>query len=166
MGGDAGIQRDNRHPCKTSQRTGHTAPSSKYFALGKPRHVLRIGIAHGVDDPWFVDRLGVRLWAPPGIEYSEGLTVHEVLIPGACPIEGAQVFAFENAKKPEVAFSTRSRRRRVGHLRQLSELDPLRRLFLPGSPNDAGDGFRAHADWRALGAPDGPRGAKGLRPAA
>ena len=72
--------------------------------LGKVKHVLRIGAFHGADDPYFKERFGAKLWAPPGTTYADGTKVDEELRPGHCPIDGAQVFAFEKGQKPEVAL--------------------------------------------------------------
>jgi hypothetical protein len=72
--------------------------------LGKVKHVLRIGAFHGADDPYFKERFGATLWAPPGTTYESGTAIDEELRPGHCPIEGAQVFAFEKGKRPEVAL--------------------------------------------------------------
>lgn len=73
-------------------------------ALGRVRHVLRIGAAHGLDDPYYVERYRPLLWAPPGTQHRAGLTADRALVPGAAPLEGATVFAFARARRPEVAI--------------------------------------------------------------
>lgn len=72
--------------------------------LGRPRHLLRIGAFHGADDPWFVHRFGMTLWAPPGTRYEGGQRIDEALAPGHCPLEGTQVFSFDHGHKPELAL--------------------------------------------------------------
>lgn len=73
-------------------------------ALGKPTHLLRIGAFHGADDAYFAQRWGMTVWAPPGTEHGRGLTTKHELVAGSSPIEGARVFPFAHAKKPEVAL--------------------------------------------------------------
>lgn len=72
-------------------------------ALGTVRHVVRLGPFHGLDDPWYVHRYGATLWVPPRTKPGDGGAVRE-LGPGSCPIEGATVFTFEKARKPENAL--------------------------------------------------------------
>jgi hypothetical protein len=66
--------------------------------LGKVKHVLRTGFFHGTDDPYFKHRFGATMWAAP--KTGEG---YEALDTKNSPLEAAQIFAFENGKKPEVA---------------------------------------------------------------
>lgn len=70
--------------------------------LGKVKHLLRIGAFHGADDPYYKDRFGLTLWAPPGTRHAGALKTDEELVPGHGPIRGSQVFRFEKAKRPEV----------------------------------------------------------------
>jgi hypothetical protein len=69
--------------------------------LGKVEHVVRVGHFHGLDDPYYVDRFGATLWAPPGIH---GLTGARELGPGKTPIEGSTVFLFEKGKIGEAVI--------------------------------------------------------------
>lgn len=73
-------------------------------ALGTPRHVVRIGFAHGADDAWMVHRFGVTSWAPAGMPPVGDHAAGEELKEGSCPVEGASVFAFTNGRSPEVAL--------------------------------------------------------------
>ncbi len=72
--------------------------------LGKVTHVLRIGAFHGIDDPYTKQRFGAQLWAPPGTKPRGGVAAEQELRPGHSPLEGAQVFAFERGRQPEVAI--------------------------------------------------------------
>lgn len=72
--------------------------------LGTVKHVLRIGAFHGADDPYFKERFGAKVWAPPGVTYASGLKIDEELRAGQCPIADAKVFAFEKGERPEVAL--------------------------------------------------------------
>lgn len=66
--------------------------------LGNVKHVIRTGFFHGADDPYFKHRFGATLWAGP--KTGDG---YEALDTKNSPLEGAQIFRFENAKEPEVA---------------------------------------------------------------
>lgn len=80
------------------------AGEAQLEALGKVKHVVRIGAFHGADDPWFVHRFGATLWAPPGTRHKGEVATDRELVPGQSPIEGSTVFAFERAKRPEAAL--------------------------------------------------------------
>ncbi len=71
--------------------------------LGKLKHVVRVGMFHGADDPYFVERYGATLWAPKGAELQPGLTAKEIA-PGSSPLDGARVFRFDKARGSEVAI--------------------------------------------------------------
>lgn len=71
--------------------------------LGKVAHVLRIGAFHGADDPYYAQRYHPTIWCPPGTETPMDLPTSE-LRPGHGPLSGAQVFAFEKSRLPEVAI--------------------------------------------------------------
>lgn len=72
--------------------------------LGKVAHLVRVGAFHGVDDPYYKQRFAPKLWAPPKTKHLGSLTTDEELVPGSSPLAGTQVFAFEQAKQPEVAI--------------------------------------------------------------
>lgn len=73
-------------------------------ALGKVRHVLRIGAFHGMDDPYYVHRYQAKLWGPPGLRHKEGLASDHDLVPHQSPLEGARVATLAGKKRPEVAL--------------------------------------------------------------
>lgn len=72
-------------------------------ALGKVKHVVRVGEFHGADDPYFVERYGATLWAPKGAKLQPGLTARDIT-PDSSPLEGARVFGFGRARGHEVAI--------------------------------------------------------------
>lgn len=82
-------------------------------ALGKVEHVIRIAGFHGMDDPFYKDRYGAKVWAVKGAPYARGFTTDpkpehvyftadEELDAGtALPIEGASVYMFRQEKMSE-----------------------------------------------------------------
>jgi hypothetical protein len=80
------------------------AGEAELEALGTPKHVVRIGFAHGADDAWMVHRFGVTSWASPGMPVLAGAGAREELKLGSCPVERAEVFTFANGDAPEAAL--------------------------------------------------------------
>lgn len=76
-------------------------------ALGKVKHILKVGNFHGSDDPFYVDRYGCQVWALPGSEHKPGVkTDREIGVGKDLPIDDADLFVFEasvGAGKPEGA---------------------------------------------------------------
>lgn len=64
-------------------------------ALGKVKHLVRVGSLHGLDDPFYRERYAPRFWAPPGVQADEALPE------GPTPF--GQSFLFSKAKEPEAA---------------------------------------------------------------
>ncbi len=73
-------------------------------ALGTVEHVVKLGALHGLDDPYYVDRFGATLWAPPDATHKRGLTTARQLDESTCPIEGGTVFLFRTTRLPEAAI--------------------------------------------------------------
>lgn len=71
--------------------------------LGTPKHLLRIGLGHGADDPYYLHRYRPSFWAPEGMKHSGGIAADEVLRPGHSPIAESEVFVFENGRGKEAA---------------------------------------------------------------
>lgn len=63
-------------------------------ALGKVSHVMKIGF-HSMDDAYYVDRYGAKMWSIEDGSLSEG---------GELPFPGAQVFMFRDVITPEAAI--------------------------------------------------------------
>jgi hypothetical protein len=79
-------------------------------SLGKVEHVIRIAGFHGMDDPFYKDRYGAKVWAiegqryvagfdgkkPPYFEPDAWLTAESEL-----PIAGAKLYLFASSNPPE-----------------------------------------------------------------
>jgi hypothetical protein len=72
--------------------------------LGKVRHLVRLGFAHGADDAYFVHRYAPTFWAPEGQRHARGLNPDHVLREGQSPLEGASVFPFGRGQQPEAVL--------------------------------------------------------------
>jgi hypothetical protein len=72
--------------------------------LGKVRHLVRLGFAHGADDAYFVHRYAPTFWAPEGQRHAAGLAPDHALREGQSPLEGASVFSFASGKFPEAVL--------------------------------------------------------------
>lgn len=73
--------------------------------LGEVRHLIRLGSFHGMDDAHYAERYRPTVWAPPGIRHKPGVSTDIELVEGAeLPFADLSVFAFANARKPEVAL--------------------------------------------------------------
>ena len=77
----------------------------RLLALGDVKRILRLGPMHGLDDPYYVDRLGAELWAPgeskihPTPKIDQRLTADRPL-----PFPDSELFVFEGANQPEAAL--------------------------------------------------------------
>ncbi len=72
-------------------------------ALGRVRHVVRLGAFHGRDDGFFRERYGATSWALPGSMMPDGAVLDRELVEGPLsPIDGS-VFVFTSARWPEAA---------------------------------------------------------------
>ena len=78
-------------------------------ALGTIAHVVKIGL-HGMDDAYYVDTFGAKMWTLPGARVAEGVTATDVLsadgdsaTPGS-PVPDLTVFVFALTNKPEAAL--------------------------------------------------------------
>ncbi len=81
------------------------AEQEKIEALGTIKHIVRLGAFHGMDDPAYVKRYGVTLWAPPGVDHRPGAkTDRELVADGELPFSGAKLFSFATSRTPETAI--------------------------------------------------------------
>ena len=81
--------------------------------LGKVEHVIRLAAFHGVDDPFYKDRYGAKVWALEGSSYARGFDAARPASEGyfqpdawltktsELPLSGAKLFVFESAKPRE-----------------------------------------------------------------
>lgn len=71
-------------------------------ALGTPRHVVRLGAWHGMDDAFYLRRYNAALWALPGMEHAHGhATDHALTVGGPTPFSGVSLFQFETITTQE-----------------------------------------------------------------
>ncbi len=72
-------------------------------ALGRVRHIVRLGAFHGRDDAFYRHHYGATLWALPEAVAPEGPPADRVLAAGGpLPFEG-EVFVFTSSRFPEAA---------------------------------------------------------------
>ena len=78
--------------------------------LGRVENIVKLGGYHlgaqnGLDDPFYVDRYGAKLWALDGMEHKGGLTPDHLLrMGGEFPVPGLSLFTYETSKLPESMF--------------------------------------------------------------
>ncbi len=74
-------------------------------ALGRVRHVVRLGAFHGRDDPFYREHYGAKLWALPGALGVDGRAADAELTESAPFVaRSGQVFVFRSAALPEAAL--------------------------------------------------------------
>ena len=74
--------------------------------LGTVKHLLRLGSLHGIDDPFYIDRYGAKLWAEPGGDTYPDPPHDETLESGGpLPFGRAQLVSFRNSKQPEAVIA-------------------------------------------------------------
>jgi len=74
-------------------------------ALGTVRHAMRLGVLHGVDDPYTVERFGAEFWCQAeSTRHRKPVPDHELTEGGALPLPDAELFVFRETKKPECAL--------------------------------------------------------------
>ena len=73
--------------------------------LGKVTHVVRIGSMHGIDDAFYVQRYGARLWGLPGMKHAGGRKADTLLgAGGETPFSDGTVFVFDTPALPEAVL--------------------------------------------------------------
>ncbi len=74
-------------------------------ALGDVAHVLRMGFAHGMDDPFYVDRYQTSFWSfEGGKSYTEPAITHVLSEGGPLPFANARLMQFGHMRQPEGAI--------------------------------------------------------------
>jgi hypothetical protein len=77
-------------------------------ALGTIRHAIRLDAFHGMDDAYYVDRHGAEFWSQAEPDrYPRPLPTRELGEGVELPIDGAEVFVFRQARRPEGAILVR-----------------------------------------------------------
>lgn len=67
---------------------------AKLDALGAVDAIVKLGSYHGLDDPFYVDRYGPKLWAPTGMQHDNGLSTDVELTVDNLPLLDASLFLF------------------------------------------------------------------------
>lgn len=70
--------------------------------LGKVSDVVRVGAFHGIDDPYYVERYGAKLWGPPKVDAPSGISA-KVMGRDGSPVQASRTFVFEQGQKGEIA---------------------------------------------------------------
>lgn len=76
---------------------------AKLEALGKVTNLVRLGAFHGMDDAFYKDRYGAKLWSLPGVNDEHGASVDHELT-SSLPLRGAELFVFTTSKLPEAVL--------------------------------------------------------------
>ena len=72
--------------------------------LGKVSHVVKIGLFHGMDDAYYLERFGATYWTLPGGARPEDPTPDKELREGSLPIPDAELFEFFDTQDKEGAL--------------------------------------------------------------
>jgi len=73
--------------------------------LGQIKHVLRLGCFHGVDDPYYVEKFGAKMWAQVGgTTYTEPKIDKELDSIAPLPFDNGEIFEFAGTTQPECAL--------------------------------------------------------------
>lgn len=81
------------------------AELARLDALGRVKHVLRLGAMHGLDDPFYVDRYGATFWSQEGgTIYTEPKIDRALVEGGPLPFSGARLLCFRKTNEPEAAI--------------------------------------------------------------
>lgn len=78
--------------------------------LGRVENIVKLGGYHlgaqnGLDDPFYVDRYGAKLWALEGMEHKGGLTPDRFLrVGGEMPAHSLSLFVYDSSRLPEAMF--------------------------------------------------------------
>ncbi len=71
-------------------------------ALGDIRNVIRLGCFHGIDDPYYVEKFGARMWAQPGgTTYTTPVIDEELSSAARLPFDDGEIFEFAGTAHPE-----------------------------------------------------------------
>ena len=119
--------------------------------LGKVTDVVRLAGFHGMDDPFYKDRYGAKVWALRGQRYTSGFAPGgepyfapdvEMDARTTLPLEGARLYVIDathprSALRERAAVAWRARRRRCA--RALPPCDRARELRLPSGRRQAAE---------------------------
>lgn len=70
--------------------------------IGKVTNIIRLGAFHGMDDPYYVDKFGARLWSQlGGTTYTKPAIDQELNANTELPFSNGQIYEFEGIPQPE-----------------------------------------------------------------
>lgn len=77
-------------------------------ALGKIKHLVRLGAFHGVDDSYYSKKYSASMWSQPnGTTYTAPPINNEISAGGELPFLNAEVIVFNGSVQPECALLVR-----------------------------------------------------------
>lgn len=81
------------------------AGEAQLNALGKVKHILRLGCFHGIDDPYYMDKYSPEFWCQTGgTIYPEPKADHSITETTVLPFPNAALFCFKRTLQPESAL--------------------------------------------------------------
>jgi hypothetical protein len=72
--------------------------------LGKVKHVVKLGAAHGIDNPYYVLRYDAKAWALPGAGHEQGIHTDETLAVDHLPFTDAKLHVLAEGEKAEAVL--------------------------------------------------------------
>lgn len=72
--------------------------------LGKVKHVVKLGAAHGIDNAFYALRYDAKVWALPGAEHEHGINTNEVLTTEHLPFTDALLHVLAEGEKAEAVM--------------------------------------------------------------
>jgi hypothetical protein len=74
-------------------------------ALGEVKNLIRLGCFHGVDDPYYVEKFGARMWSQPGGTTFTEPDIDVAITPDTeLPFDNGEIFEFQGLNQPECAL--------------------------------------------------------------
>lgn len=70
-------------------------------SLGEIKNVIKLGASHGIDDPYYVNTFGAKLWMLPGDANDKGLSADEILSNQNLPQGVSQFHSLTSSTAPE-----------------------------------------------------------------
>lgn len=87
----------------------NTAGEAQLNALGKVKHILRLGSFHGIDDPYYIAEYSPEFWCQTGgTTYPNPKIDHVITEESGLPFPNAELFCFARTIQPESALLIKS----------------------------------------------------------
>lgn len=114
------------------------AELKKLDALGKVKHIMRLGAAHGCDDQFYMDLYKPEFWCQAEKGFYQKPTIdHELTEGSSLPFDGAKLFCFKNTTAPESAILLERQGGilltcdAIQHYGQYSNINLIGRIMMP-----------------------------------